>query len=54
MKNKQKCESCTVNASVIIDFADDDLVSQVVREVLAKDRVKIKTIKDLKIKRRLE
>jgi hypothetical protein len=45
MKMKQKCESCAVETPIIINVADRDLVSQVVREALAKDLIKTETNK---------
>jgi hypothetical protein len=45
MKLKQKCESCAIETPIIIDVADRDLVSQVVREALAKDLIKTETNK---------
>ena len=45
MKNKQPCESCTVEAQIIIDFAEGDLISRVVREALVRDLTKIETSK---------
>ena len=36
MKRKQKLESCPLEAPIIIDWADSDVVSRVVSEVLAK------------------
>jgi len=46
MKMKQKCESVAAKTPIAIDLADGDLVSQVVREVLAKDLIKFKKEKN--------
>jgi hypothetical protein len=43
--NKKKCESCTLNQSVTIDWVDTDLVSQVVEEAFAQDLIGSKTTK---------
>jgi len=45
MKMKQKGESCAFKAPIFIDLEKEDIVSQVVREVLAEDLIKIKTNK---------
>ena len=44
MKPKQNDQRWDSETSVI-DFAGKDLVSQVIKEVLAKDQIKIKTLK---------
>jgi hypothetical protein len=50
MKMKQKCESCAIETPITIGIAARDLVSQVVREALAKDLTDIETSKKLKEK----
>jgi hypothetical protein len=40
MTVKQKCESRTTEAQIVIDVADKDLVSQVVEEALLKAPLK--------------
>jgi len=45
MKTKRKGKSFALEAPIVIDFAEGDLVSQVVREVLSKDLIKIETSK---------
>ena len=48
MRTKQKCESCTTEAPIIIKVAYKDLVSQVNEEVLVKDTAEIETSKKSK------
>ena len=42
MNEIQKTASITVKAPILIDFEDEDLVSQVVGEVLCEDLIEIK------------
>ena len=37
MKSKQKCESCTLDFPITIDFMDLDTVEEVVEEAFVKD-----------------
>jgi hypothetical protein len=50
MRTKQKCESYTAEAPIIIKVAYKDLVSQVNEEVLVKDTAEIETSKKSKEK----
>jgi hypothetical protein len=45
MKIKQKGVGCAFKAPIFIDLENEDIVSQVVREVLAEDLIKTKANK---------
>jgi hypothetical protein len=45
MRTKQKCESYTAEAPIMIEVADEDLVSQVTEEVLVKGSTEIEVSK---------